>query len=93
MSARRTSTIEREQKAQIRAVRFEHRQSPKVVRAVAGDDAEPSIQEVVRFVDERAVMGARSESVLARQTCAHVRVAHDRRAEYARHLHGGLSRW
>ena len=48
--------VEREQEAQVRQVRFEQRQPSKIVRAVAGDDAEPGIEQVVGLLEEAAVV-------------------------------------
>ena len=56
MGAARLAAIEREQKAQIRVVRFEERQPPEVVGAVARHDAQPGVEQVVRLLDERAVV-------------------------------------
>ena len=49
--------IDAEQEAQVRGMRFEQRQPPQVVRAVARHDAQPGIQQVVGLVEERAVVG------------------------------------
>ena len=52
----RLAGVQGEEEAQVGIVRFEQRQTTEVVRTVAGDDGEPGVQEVVRLVDERAVM-------------------------------------
>ena len=57
MGTRRTTAIEREQKAQVRVVGLEQREPPEVVRAVPRHDAQPGVQQVVRFLDQCAVMG------------------------------------
>src|SRR3954468_6742248 len=48
--------VEREQKAEIGDVRLEQGQSSQVVGAVSGDDAQPGVQEVVRFFEQNAVV-------------------------------------
>ena len=50
------AVIEREQEAQVREVRLEQREPPKVVRAVARDDAQPGVQQVVGLLEEAAVV-------------------------------------
>ena len=49
--------VEREQEAQVRQVRLEQRQPAQVVGAVAGNDAEPGVQQVVALLEGAAVVG------------------------------------
>ena len=48
--------IDREEKAEIRRMRLEHGDAAEVVGTVPRDDAEPGIEQVVRFVEERAIV-------------------------------------
>ena len=66
--------VQGEEKAQIGIVRFEQRQATQVVRAVAGDDGEPGVEEVVGLVDERPVMAGQHLDGLGRRPveCARV---------------------
>ena len=50
------AVIEREQEAQVGDVRFEQREASQVVRAVAGHDAQPGVQQVVGLLEEAAVV-------------------------------------
>src|SRR5438132_12522862 len=68
MSALRTPTIEREQKAQIRAVGLQQRQTPEIVRTITWHDTEPGVQQVVGLIDKRAVM--RSQHLDGFSSCA-----------------------
>ena len=52
----RIAVIEREQEAQVRDIRFEQREPPQVVRAVARHDAQPGVQQVVGLLEEAAVV-------------------------------------
>ena len=48
--------IRREQEAEIRQIGFQQRQATHVVRAVAGDDTEPGIEQVIALVEQHPVM-------------------------------------
>src|SRR5438093_11007652 len=48
--------VDREEKAEVCVVRFEEGESPKVMSSVAGNDAEPGIQQVVRLFEQCSVM-------------------------------------
>ena len=75
------AVIEREQEAQVREVRFEQREAPKVVRAVAGDDAQPGVQQVVGLLEETAVVnghGLHGLGGLMLQRAGSVSVQHQR---------------
>ena len=52
----RVAVIQREQKAQIGDIGLEQREPAEVVSAVAWDDGEPRVQQVVGLVEEAAVV-------------------------------------
>ena len=56
MGAHRLAVIEREQEAQIGEIRFEQREPPEIVRAVAGDDGQPGVEQVVGLFEETPVV-------------------------------------
>ena len=56
MGAHRVAVIQREQEAQVGEIRLEQRQPPEVVRAVARDDREPRVEQVVGLFEEAAVV-------------------------------------
>ena len=54
--ADRLAVIEREQEAQIGDVRFEQREPAEVVGAVAGNDREPGVEQVVGLLEQAAIV-------------------------------------
>src|SRR6478609_5737414 len=48
--------VEREQEAHIRSVRLEDGESAQIVSAVPGHDAQPGVQQVVRLLEQAAVV-------------------------------------
>ena len=48
--------VEREQEAHIRSVRLEDSESAQIVSAVPGHDAQPGVQQVVRLLEQAAVV-------------------------------------
>src|SRR5439155_5618943 len=68
VAALRLAAIQREQEAQVRAVRLQKRQATQVVSAVAWHDAEPSVQKVVGFLDENAIVSRDHLDRLGRHT-------------------------
>ena len=81
------AVIEREQEAQVREVRFEQREAPKVVRAVSRDDAQPGVEQVVGLLEEAAVVdghGLHRLGGLVLQRARVRAVQHERRASSRR---------
>src|SRR5438034_4737218 len=56
MATPRLTPVDREEEAEVCVVRFEDGQSPKVMSTVAGNDAEPRIQQVVRLFEQCSVV-------------------------------------
>ena len=56
MRTDRIAVIEREQEAQVREIRFEECESSEIMCAVARNDAQPGVQQVVRLLEEATVV-------------------------------------
>ena len=50
------TAIEREEQTEISDIRFQQREPPQVMCAVPGHDAQPGIEEVVRFVEQAPIV-------------------------------------
>src|SRR3954453_8277709 len=48
--------VEREQEAHVRSVRLEDGESAQIVSAVPGHDAQPGVQQIVRLLEQAAVV-------------------------------------
>ena len=94
--ARPLAGVEREEEAEVGDVRVEERQPPQIVRAVAGKDRQPGVQEVVRFVVQGTVVRGKRLGALRHAPIEPLRVAviehHGQGAlteEVAMHFHFG----
>jgi hypothetical protein len=71
MRADTISRIVRKKKAQVRAIRFQERDAPHVVRSVSRDDAQPGVEQVVALLEEVPIVDRESLHHFGRLTLEH----------------------
>ena len=74
MRAPRVSAIECEKKTQIGVIRFQQCQPPEVVSTVAGNHAQPRVEQVVGLLNERPVMSCHHLDRFSRGAFDYLRV-------------------